>query len=62
MDNYDIKVAKKALYRPTRQWQQVDVGPQNYLMVDGHEIYLSDARRTEPARLRTVLRQPVTNR
>lgn len=25
-----------------------------------HEIYLSDARRTEPARLRTVLRQPVT--
>nr|WP_275585544.1 GyrI-like domain-containing protein [Blastococcus saxobsidens] len=25
-----------------------------------HEIYLSDARKTEPARLRTVLRQPVT--
>ena len=25
-----------------------------------HEIYLSDARRTDPARLRTVLRQPVT--
>ncbi len=24
-----------------------------------HEVYLSDARRTEPARLRTVLRQPV---
>lgn len=24
-----------------------------------HEIYLSDARRTEAARLRTVLRQPV---
>jgi len=24
-----------------------------------HEIYLSDPRRTEPARLRTVLRQPV---
>src|SRR5690606_41488646 len=24
-----------------------------------HEIYLSDARRTDPARLRTVLRQPV---
>ncbi len=24
-----------------------------------HEIYLSDARRTEPARLRTILRQPV---
>lgn len=27
-----------------------------------HEIYLSDARRTEPARLRTILRQPVTTR
>ncbi|MDT0276218.1 GyrI-like domain-containing protein [Blastococcus goldschmidtiae] len=26
-----------------------------------HEIYLSDARRTDPARLRTLLRQPVTD-
>ena len=26
-----------------------------------HEIYLSDARRVEPARLRTVLRQPVVD-
>ena len=25
-----------------------------------HEIYLSDARRTDPDRLRTILRQPVT--
>ena len=25
-----------------------------------HEIYLSDARRTDPAKLRTILRQPVT--
>ena len=25
-----------------------------------HEIYLSDPRRTEPAKLRTILRQPVT--
>ena len=25
-----------------------------------HEIYLSDARRTSPARLKTILRQPVT--
>ena len=24
-----------------------------------HEIYLSDARRTAPAKLRTILRQPV---
>lgn len=27
-----------------------------------HEIYLSDARKTDPARLRTVLRQPVGDR
>lgn len=26
---------------------------------DHHEVYLSDARRTDPARLRTILRQPV---
>jgi hypothetical protein len=25
-----------------------------------HEIYLSDARKTEPAKLRTILRQPVS--
>lgn len=27
-----------------------------------HEIYLSDFRKTDPARLRTILRQPVTAR
>jgi len=26
-----------------------------------HEIYLSDPRRTDPAKLRTILRQPVTD-
>jgi hypothetical protein len=25
-----------------------------------HEIYLSDPRRSDPARLRTILRQPIT--
>ena len=35
--------------------------PQHGLAFNGdhHEIYLSDARRTAPAKLRTVLRQPV---
>jgi len=35
--------------------------PNNGLRLAGlhHEIYLSDARRTEPAKLRTILRQPV---
>ena len=35
--------------------------PANGLRPTGrhHEIYLSDARRTAPERLRTILRQPV---
>lgn len=35
--------------------------PEHGLRFNGqhHEIYLSDARRTEPAKLKTVLRQPV---
>ncbi|WEK62068.1 MAG: GyrI-like domain-containing protein [Candidatus Microbacterium colombiense] len=35
--------------------------PENGLALTGrhHEIYLSDVRRVEPARLRTILRQPV---
>lgn len=38
-----------------------DVIPGRGFIASGHhhEIYLSDARRTEPARLRTILRQPV---
>ncbi|MET9778529.1 GyrI-like domain-containing protein [Streptomyces sp. NPDC006367] len=38
--------------------------PANNLRETGlhHEIYLSDPRRTDPARLRTVLRQPVEKR
>lgn len=36
--------------------------PENGLAPAGrhHEIYLSDARKTEPARLKTILRQPVS--
>ena len=35
--------------------------PQHGLTFNGdhHEIYLSDARRTAPEKLRTILRQPV---
>ncbi|MBA0053921.1 hypothetical protein E0L36_24630 [Streptomyces sp. AJS327] len=41
-----------------------DYLPANDLRETGshHEIYLSDPRRTDPARLRTVLRQPVETR
>lgn len=36
--------------------------PEEKLLPRGHhhEIYLSDARRTDPSRLRTILRQPVS--
>lgn len=39
-----------------------DVIPSHSLRLSGkhHEIYLSDARRTDPGKLRTILRQPVT--
>lgn len=38
--------------------------PENGLQMTGrhHEIYLSDLRRTDPAKLRTILRQPVAPR
>ena len=38
-----------------------EVMPDRGLTFNGlhHEIYLSDPRRTEPARLKTILRQPV---
>jgi hypothetical protein len=37
--------------------------PRHGLTFNGkhHEIYLSDARRTDPAKLRTILRQPVAS-
>jgi len=40
-----------------------EVIPSRGLRMTGshHEIYLSDIRRTEPARLRTILRQPVAD-
>lgn len=46
---------------PTLERLHRDFLPANGLAPTGrhHEIYLSDARRTEPARLKTILRQPV---
>lgn len=46
---------------PTLERLHTEVMPALGLTFNGphHEIYLSDARRTPPARLRTVLRQPV---
>lgn len=46
---------------PTLERLHREFLPANGLAPTGrhHEIYLSDARRTEPARLRTILRQPV---
>jgi hypothetical protein len=46
---------------PTLERLHHRVLPENGLTFNGdhHEIYLSDARRTAPAKLRTILRQPV---
>jgi hypothetical protein len=46
---------------PTLARLHDDFMPSNGLAFNGdhHEIYLSDPRRTAPARLRTILRQPV---
>ncbi len=47
---------------PTIERLHRDFLPANGLVPSGrhHEIYLSDPRRTAPARLKTILRQPVT--
>lgn len=47
---------------PTLERLHEEFLPANQLTPTGrhHEIYLSDARKTEPAKLRTILRQPVT--
>ena len=49
---------------PTLQRLHEEFLPANGLLPRGrhHEIYLSDPRRTEPAKLKTILRQPVTPR
>ncbi|GAA1730080.1 GyrI-like domain-containing protein [Aeromicrobium alkaliterrae] len=48
---------------PVLERMHEEVVPEHGLQVTGkhHEIYLSDARRVEPSRLRTILRQPVTS-
>ncbi|MHB8294751.1 MAG: GyrI-like domain-containing protein [Acidimicrobiales bacterium] len=47
---------------PTLERLHREFLPANELAPTGrhHEIYLSDARKTEPARLKTILRQPVS--
>lgn len=46
---------------PVLAWLHGEVMPNSRMTFNGphHEIYLSDPRRTEPARLKTILRQPV---
>ncbi len=48
---------------PVLQAMHHEVIPGHGLRMTGkhHEIYLSDARRTDPAKLKTILRQPVTD-
>lgn len=68
MQIYDIKKQRKDLYAPKPgHFEIVEVPPLEFLPANGlaptgrhHEIYLSDARKTGPARLKTILRQPVS--
>jgi len=57
----DIKRDRRALYAPRAgTFQLVDVPELPFLMLDGKgNPYLSDPRKTQPAKLRTILRQPV---
>jgi hypothetical protein len=49
---------------PTLAWLHDEIMPAQSLTFAGHhhEIYLGDPRKTAPARLRTILRQPVRPR
>jgi hypothetical protein len=53
--------ARASAVRLVRLEEGLSVLPAHGLRMRGkhHEIYLNDARRTAPARLRTILRQPV---
>ncbi len=46
---------------PTLNWLHSEYMPAHNLQFNGrhHEIYLSDPRKIEPAKLKTILRQPV---
>jgi hypothetical protein len=56
-----LHVGSYADEAPTIRRLHEEFLPQNGLVENGHhhEIYLSDPRKVEPAKLRTVLRQPV---
>jgi hypothetical protein len=55
MDKYDVRQQFKELYAPRARGFDV-------VTVPHHGIYLNDARRTPPEKLRTILRQPVRRR
>lgn len=69
---FDYKKEYKEFYLPPRRPQFVTVPPMSYLAVRGkgdpndfsnarrhHEIYLSDARKVAPEKLKTVIRHPI---
>ena len=69
---FDYKKEYKEFYMPKQKPELVTVPKMNYIAVRGsgyvndfsdsrrhHEIYLSDARRVAPERLKTAIRHPV---
>jgi hypothetical protein len=68
VEKIDLRKELKHLYRPSAKTiTEVQVPLFTYLMIDGrsgrrgkhHEIYLTDIRRTDPSRWKTVIRQPM---
>ena len=56
MDKFDVRKQFKELYAPRARDFEVVTGG---FASTHHEIYLSDARRVAPEKLKTILRQPV---
>ena len=66
----DFKKTLKHLYVPKTKPSIVNIENANYIAVRGsgdpndemrfhHEIYISDARKTAPEKLKTVIRHPI---
>ncbi len=67
---FDFKKEYKEFYMPKNKPSVVTVPRMNYIAVRGlgdpnqekrlhHEIYLSDARKVAPEKLKTVIRHPI---
>ena len=61
MKAFDFKKEYKEFYLPKNTPSIVTVPSMNYIAVRGYgdEIYLSDARKVAPEKLKTLIRHPI---